>query len=326
MGRSPCCDKSTGLKKGPWTPEEDMKLTQYIQMHGPGNWRTLPKNAGLERCGKSCRLRWTNYLRPDIKRGRFSFEEEETIIQLHSVLGNKWSAIAARLPGRTDNEIKNFWNTHIRKRLLRMGIDPVTHAPRLDLLDLSSLLSSPQLNLSSLLRLQTLVNPDALRLAMNLLSSQNDQNQLFNSDQLQNHQAPVIQPIHFDNIINQQIPSNDLTTSSFPNQSQSMQGNMGHFPVGSTNSTGQIFQNNLKPTTSDQSLPTDIPSFCYQMKSDSLSDNSSFDQSLNYSSSTTNTNLSFDNSVLSTPLSSSPPLNSASGFINGSTEDERDSF
>ncbi|KAG8386936.1 hypothetical protein BUALT_Bualt03G0200600 [Buddleja alternifolia] len=135
MGRSPCCDKN-GVMKGPWTPEEDLKLTQYIQMHGPGNWRTLPKNAGLQRCGKSCRLRWSNYLRPDIKRGRFSFEEEESIIQLHSVLGNKWSAIAARLPGRTDNEIKNYWNTHIRKRLLRMGIDPVTHAPRLDLLDL----------------------------------------------------------------------------------------------------------------------------------------------------------------------------------------------
>ncbi|CAI9760292.1 unnamed protein product [Fraxinus pennsylvanica] len=137
MGRAPCCDKN-GLKKGPWTPEEDQKLIDYIHKHGYGNWRTLPKNAGLQRCGKSCRLRWTNYLRPDIKRGRFSSEEEETIIQLHSILGNKWSAIAARLPGRTDNEIKNYWNTHIRKRLLRMGIDPVTHSPRLDLLDLST--------------------------------------------------------------------------------------------------------------------------------------------------------------------------------------------
>ncbi|KAG8364641.1 hypothetical protein BUALT_Bualt18G0018500 [Buddleja alternifolia] len=126
MGRSPCCDKNL-LKKGPWTQEEDMKLIQHIQMHGPGNWRNLPNNAGLQRCGKSCRLRWTNYLRPDIKRGRFSFEEEESIIQLHSVLGNKWSAIAARLPGRTDNEIKNYWNTHIRKRLLRNGIDPVAN-------------------------------------------------------------------------------------------------------------------------------------------------------------------------------------------------------
>ncbi|CAN1854466.1 Transcription factor MYB102 [Linum perenne] len=141
MGRSPCCEKN-GLKKGPWTSEEDDKLMDYIRVHGYGNWRTLPKNAGLQRCGKSCRLRWTNYLRPDIKRGRFSPEEEEVIIQLHSVLGNKWSAIAARLPGRTDNEIKNYWNTHIRKKLLRMGIDPVTHSPRLDLLDLSSILTS----------------------------------------------------------------------------------------------------------------------------------------------------------------------------------------
>ncbi|CAM0906249.1 unnamed protein product [Alopecurus aequalis] len=177
MGRAPCCDRS-GLKKGPWTQEEDEKLVAYIKKHGQGNWRTLPKNAGLERCGKSCRLRWTNYLRPDIKRGRFSFEEEETIIQLHSILGNKWSAIAARLPGRTDNEIKNYWNTHIRKRLLRMGIDPVTHAPRLDLLDLSSLLKPAaayyptQGDLDTLRALEPLANyPDLLRLASTLLSA-----------------------------------------------------------------------------------------------------------------------------------------------------------
>ncbi|KAM3365448.1 hypothetical protein ACQJBY_015273 [Aegilops geniculata] len=176
MGRAPCCDR-TGLKKGPWTQEEDEKLVAYIKKHGQGNWRTLPKNADLERCGKSCRLRWTNYLRPDIKRGRFSFEEEETIIQLHSILGNKWSAIAARLPGRTDNEIKNYWNTHIRKRLLRMGIDPVTHAPRLDLLDLSSLLKPAayyptQADLDTLRALEPLANyPDLLRLASTLLSA-----------------------------------------------------------------------------------------------------------------------------------------------------------
>ncbi|CAO2168341.1 unnamed protein product [Urochloa humidicola] len=133
MGRSPCCDQDAGVKKGPWTPEEDKLLVDYIKENGHGSWRRLPKLAGLNRCGKSCRLRWTNYLRPDIKRGRFTDDEEKLIIHLHSILGNKWSSIASKLPGRTDNEIKNYWNTHLRKKLLNMGIDPVTHRPRTDL-------------------------------------------------------------------------------------------------------------------------------------------------------------------------------------------------
>nr|DAD34924.1 TPA_asm: hypothetical protein HUJ06_005564 [Nelumbo nucifera] len=133
MGRSPCCEK-VGLKKGPWTPEEDQKLLAYIEEHGHGSWRALPAKAGLQRCGKSCRLRWTNYLRPDIKRGKFSLQEEQTIIQLHALLGNRWSAIATHLPKRTDNEIKNYWNTHLKKRLAKMGIDPVTHKPKSDAL------------------------------------------------------------------------------------------------------------------------------------------------------------------------------------------------
>uniref|UniRef100_A0ACD5Z1H7 Uncharacterized protein n=1 Tax=Avena sativa TaxID=4498 RepID=A0ACD5Z1H7_AVESA len=116
MGRSPCCEK-LGLKRGPWTAEEDRTLVAHIERHGHSNWRALPKQAGLLRCGKSCRLRWINYLRPDVKRGNFTSEEEDAIIQLHSMLGNKWSLIAARLPGRTDNEIKNVWNTHLKKRL-----------------------------------------------------------------------------------------------------------------------------------------------------------------------------------------------------------------
>nr|GMC98733.1 myb-related protein 308-like [Ipomoea batatas] len=107
MGRSPCCEKEH-TNKGAWTKEEDERLI---------------------RCGKSCRLRWINYLRPDLKRGNFTEEEDELIINLHSLLGNKWSLIAARLPGRTDNEIKNYWNTHIKRKLLSRGIDPQTHRP-----------------------------------------------------------------------------------------------------------------------------------------------------------------------------------------------------
>ncbi|KAH1114782.1 hypothetical protein J1N35_008160 [Gossypium stocksii] len=125
MGRTPFCS-SDGLKKGAWTAEEDQKLISYIQKHGKGGWRFLPKKAGLQRCGKSCRLRWANYLRPGIKRGDFTPEEDKTIIELQAELGNRWAAIARHLPNRTDNEIKNYWNAHLKKRLANMGADQVT--------------------------------------------------------------------------------------------------------------------------------------------------------------------------------------------------------
>ncbi|KAK3418210.1 hypothetical protein EUGRSUZ_H04157 [Eucalyptus grandis] len=100
-----------------WTEEEDHLLKRCIEQYGEGKWRRVPQLAGLNRCRKSCRLRWLNYLRPNIKRGSFTEEEVDLIIQLHSLLGNRWSLIAGRLPGRTANDVKNYWNCHLSKKL-----------------------------------------------------------------------------------------------------------------------------------------------------------------------------------------------------------------
>ncbi|KAK3005432.1 hypothetical protein RJ639_017110 [Escallonia herrerae] len=107
------------FNRGAWTAEEDRKLAEYIEIHGAKKWRAVATKSGLNRCGKSCRLRWLNYLRPNIKRGNISDEEEDLILRLHKLLGNRWSLIAGRLPGRTDNEIKNYWNSHLCKKLDR---------------------------------------------------------------------------------------------------------------------------------------------------------------------------------------------------------------
>ncbi|CAM6015792.1 unnamed protein product [Sphagnum balticum] len=122
------------VRKGAWTAEEDEKLRLYVEINGTGHWRSVGKKAGLQRCGKSCRLRWTNYLRPDIRHGSFSSAEEDLIVKLHASHGSRWSLIAAKMPGRTDNDIKNHWNTRLKKKLCDMGIDPVTHKPIAELL------------------------------------------------------------------------------------------------------------------------------------------------------------------------------------------------
>ncbi|WCJ24495.1 myb domain protein 62 [Euphorbia peplus] len=111
------------LRRGPWTLEEDTLLTHYIARHGEGRWNMLAKYAGLKRTGKSCRLRWLNYLKPDIKRGNLTPQEQLLILELHSKWGNRWSKIAQHLPGRTDNEIKNYWRTRVQRQARQLNIE-----------------------------------------------------------------------------------------------------------------------------------------------------------------------------------------------------------
>ncbi|XP_072999482.1 transcription factor MYB2-like [Typha latifolia] len=116
-------EEEMGLRKGPWTLEEDTLLIHYIACHGEGRWNLLARCSGLKRTGKSCRLRWLNYLKPDVKRGNLSPEEQFLILELHSKWGNRWSRIAQHLPGRTDNEIKNYWRTRVQKQARQLKVD-----------------------------------------------------------------------------------------------------------------------------------------------------------------------------------------------------------
>ncbi|WVZ90771.1 hypothetical protein U9M48_037040 [Paspalum notatum var. saurae] len=111
------------LRRGPWTVDEDLTLVNYIADHGEGRWNSLARAAGLKRTGKSCRLRWLNYLRPDVKRGNFTADEQLLILDLHTRWGNRWSKIAQHLPGRTDNEIKNYWRTRVQKHAKQLNCD-----------------------------------------------------------------------------------------------------------------------------------------------------------------------------------------------------------
>nr|BAU88545.1 trichome differentiation protein GL1 [Brassica rapa subsp. nipposinica]BAU88546.1 trichome differentiation protein GL1 [Brassica rapa subsp. nipposinica] len=103
-------------KKGLWTVEEDNILRDYVLTHGKGQWNRIVRKTGLKRCGKSCRLRWINYLSPNVNKGNFTEQEEDLIIRLHKLLGNRWSLIAKRVPGRTDNQVKNHHSSQQKNR------------------------------------------------------------------------------------------------------------------------------------------------------------------------------------------------------------------
>ncbi|WVZ59712.1 hypothetical protein U9M48_009822 [Paspalum notatum var. saurae] len=212
------------LKKGPWTAAEDAMLTDHVRRHGEGNWNAVQRMTGLLRCGKSCRLRWTNHLRPNLKKGSFSPDEELLIAQLHAQLGNKWARMAAHLPGRTDNEIKNYWNTRTKRRQ-RSGLPVYPPEVQLQLAlskrcrydEFSPLASSPQLSGTTATNVQELDAASAAAAAAGYTSSRPAPLDLARQLAVTNQTVQFLSPPPFS------APSSPWTRPSFARNAQYFQ-------------------------------------------------------------------------------------------------------
>ncbi|KAL9141107.1 hypothetical protein ABFS82_14G081200 [Erythranthe guttata] len=244
MGRHSCCYKQK-LRKGLWSPEEDEKLMKHITTYGHGCWSSVPKLAGLQRCGKSCRLRWINYLRPDLKRGTISLDEENLIIELHALLGNRWSQIAAQLPGRTDNEIKNLWNSSLKKKLRSKGIDPNTHKPLSEIL----LIDNDEKSSQEITTTADEKPPSNILLPyINNNNSTNDDNGIFGLNNNNNNNGFVVSS-HSDNFPGFLSYANILSTNPDSSIFFNVVSNSNNSNISSNSSNNNNINNNNNPVS-----------------------------------------------------------------------------
>ncbi|OVA18000.1 SANT/Myb domain [Macleaya cordata] len=215
-------------------PQKDLKLKQFIEKYGTGgNWIALPHKAGLKRCGKSCRLRWLNYLRPNIKHGEFSDDEDRIICSLFASIGSRWSIIAAQLPGRTDNDIKNYWNTKLKKKLMATML-PFSH---------TNLITQPLFQSS----LQTASSPSPSTFYHSTLT----------------HPKPILVPSNF-------LTNNKTTTETIINtsphqlqvQESNLMGPIHHYQVKATSSPQVLGGDQPSCSSSDGSTSNNQFSYC----------------------------------------------------------------